>query len=130
MGIELREDGTLEVVDEGIVEIYDDDMLHKPRAVVATKVKDEYIIYNNRKDLFFTTNEVGYEILNHCTDGTFRELLDSVLPLFEGDQSHIIKSIRNHVGLLASIGIIDVERLEQLREDSFKDPKRAKEVKS
>jgi hypothetical protein len=130
MGIELREDGTLEVVDEGIVEIYDDDMLHKPRAVVATKVKDEYIIYNNRKDLFFTTNEVGYEILNHCTDGTFKELLNSLLPLFEGDHSHIIESIRNHVGLLASIGIIDVERLEQLREDSFKDPKRAKEVKS
>ena len=123
MGIEMREDGTLEVVNEGIVEIYDDDMLHKPRAVVVTKVKDEYIIYNNRKDLFFTTNEVGCEILKHCTDCTFKELIDSLLTVLEGDTSQIIESIRKHVGLLASIGIIDVERLEQLREDSFKNPK-------
>ena len=130
MGIELRDDGTLEVVDEGIVDIFDDDMLHKPRAVVTTKVKEEYIVYNNRKDLFFTTNEVGYHILNHITDCTFQELLDIVLPLFDGDHTEIIASIRKHVGLLASIGIIDVERLEQLREDSLKNPKKAKEVKS
>ena len=123
MGIEMRDDGTLEVVDEGLVEIFDDDVLTRPRSVVVTKVMDDYIVYNNRKDLFFTTNEVGNEILKYCNNCTFEELIKILLTVFEGDKETIIASVRNHVGLLASIGIIDVERLQALREDSFTNPK-------
>jgi hypothetical protein len=123
MGIEMRDDGTLEVVDKGLVEIFDDDVLTRPRSVVVTKVMDDYIVYNNRKDLFFTTNEVGNEILKYCNTCTFEELVKILLTVFEGDKETIIASVRKHVGLLASIGIIDVERLHALREDSFTNPK-------
>lgn len=123
MGIELREDGTLEVVNEGLVEIRDDDVLVKPRSVIVTKVMDEYIVYNNKKDLFFTTNEVGNEILKHCNNCTFADLMKILLTIFEGDEESIVASVRTHVGLLASIGIIDVERLNALREDSITNPK-------
>ena len=123
MGIEMREDGTLEVVDKGLVEIRDDDVLNKPRGVVVTKVKYDYIVYSNKKDLFFTTNEVGNEILKHCNHCTFEELIKTLLKIFEGDEEVITKSVRKHVGLLASIGIIEVERLKADCEDSFKNPK-------
>jgi len=123
MSIEMREDGTIEVVDEGIVEIRDDDVIKKPRGVIVTKVIDDYIVYCNQKDLFFTTNEIGNEIMNHCDNCTFEELMKTLLDVFEGDKETITKSVRNHVGLLASIGLLEVERLECLKEDSFTNPK-------
>ncbi|KYK38862.1 MAG: PqqD family protein [Theionarchaea archaeon] len=123
MSIEMKEDGTIEVVDEGVVEIQDDDVIKKPRGVIVTKVMDDYIVYCNQKDLFFTTNEIGNEIMKHCDNCTFEELMKTLLDVFEGDKETITKSVRNHVGLLASIGLLEVERLEYLKEDSFTNPK-------
>lgn len=124
MGIELREDGTLVVVDEDVVEIRDDDILNKPRSVILTKVRDDYIIYSNKKDIFFVTNRVGNEILERSTNCTFEDLSKSLLKIFEGDEDAIVKSARRFVGLLASIGLVEVERLKELREDSIMNPKK------